>query len=295
MPDEKLVIIEELIELLHNACLLIDDIEDNSSLRSGIPVAHQIYGVPLTINAANYIYFIAMQKVLTLEHVDVTKIFVGQQNFFFDSFFDSIDHILERMLDFHRGQGMEIWWRENFVSPSEEEYCQMVSRKTGSLLSLAVDLMRLFSSNSLLEFDRLCQLLSLFFQIRDDYCNLICENQSSNKGFCEDLTEGKFSFPILHAVNSRDADTRIIHILKQRTQNKNLKHYCIQLLQEFGSIDYTQRTCQKLAKQILDQIKQLGGNAYLQSLIQDLIKAFPEDNDGYVTDQVEDDSEGSRE
>ncbi len=69
--------IGDLIEMLHNASLLIDDIQDNSKLRRGSPVAHNIYGVPLTINAANYVYFLAMQKALTLKHPDVTQIFVG--------------------------------------------------------------------------------------------------------------------------------------------------------------------------------------------------------------------------
>jgi len=67
--------------MLHNASLLIDDIQDNSKLRRGSPVAHSIYGVPLTINAANYVYFLAMQKALTLKHPDVTQIFVGMTNF----------------------------------------------------------------------------------------------------------------------------------------------------------------------------------------------------------------------
>lgn len=63
--------------MLHNASLLIDDIQDNSKLRRGAPVAHSIYGVPLTINAANYVYFLAMQKASALKHPDVTKVFVG--------------------------------------------------------------------------------------------------------------------------------------------------------------------------------------------------------------------------
>lgn len=200
------------------------------------------------------------------------------------------------MLDFHRGQGMEIWWRENFVSPSEDEYRQMVTRKLGSLFTLAIDLMRLFTANqsdSVFEFGRLCHLLSLFFQIRDDYCNLTKSEGNYNKGFFEDLTEGKFSFPILHAVNTRDTDTRIIHILKQRTQNNELKQYCVQLLYEFGSIDYTQQTCRSLAKEIFDQIAQLGGNPYLETLLHELMKIFPKDHDGYVTDQVDDESESS--
>lgn len=72
--------IGDLVEMLHNASLLIDDIEDNSKLRRGAPVAHSIYGIPLTINAANYVYFLAMQKALLLKHPDVTKIFLRLLN-----------------------------------------------------------------------------------------------------------------------------------------------------------------------------------------------------------------------
>lgn len=54
----------------------IDDIEDNSTLRRGVPVAHSIYGVASTINAANYIFFLALEKVQALDHPDVC-IFYG--------------------------------------------------------------------------------------------------------------------------------------------------------------------------------------------------------------------------
>jgi len=56
-PAEKVVIIKKIITMLHNASLLIDDIEDNSKLRRGVPVAHSIFGVPSVINSANYVYF----------------------------------------------------------------------------------------------------------------------------------------------------------------------------------------------------------------------------------------------
>jgi geranylgeranyl diphosphate synthase, type III len=182
------------------------------------------------------------------------------------------------MLELHHGQGMEIWWRDNFVSPSEDEYRQMVMRKCGGLFSLAVRLMQLFSSEdvrSMFNFDHLCQ-------IRDDYCNLISKEYANNKSYCEDLTEGKFSFPILHAVNTHESDTRIIHILKQRTQDVELKRYCVQLLHEFGSIEYTRRICQDLAKQVYDEIDVLGGNNYLENLVRNLMEVFRgNDDDGY--------------
>lgn len=67
VPEDKLQIIIEVTEMLHNASLLIDDIEDSSKLRRGFPVAHSIYGVPSVINSANYVYFLGLEKVLTLD------------------------------------------------------------------------------------------------------------------------------------------------------------------------------------------------------------------------------------
>lgn len=53
----------------------IDDIEDNSILRRGVPVAHSIYGVASTINAANYVFFLALEKVQQLNHESVSDRF----------------------------------------------------------------------------------------------------------------------------------------------------------------------------------------------------------------------------
>ena len=64
--------------MIHSASLLIDDIEDDSTLRCGIPVAHHLYGLPLTMNAANYVYFLAMHKSLTQGHPQAANLVVGR-------------------------------------------------------------------------------------------------------------------------------------------------------------------------------------------------------------------------
>ena len=64
---------------------------------------------------------------------------------------------------------------------------------------MAVRLMQLFSKDSH-NFEELTSVLGLYFQIRDDYANLCLEEYAVNKSFAEDLTEGKFSFPIVHAI-----------------------------------------------------------------------------------------------
>lgn len=64
----------------------------------------------------------------------------------------------------------------------------------------------------------------LYFQIRDDYCNLSLKEYSENKSFCEDLTEGKFSFPIIHAIQSQTEDKQVLReyciIRRMNHQNK---------------------------------------------------------------------------
>ncbi len=65
---------QDIIGDLHNASLLIDDIEDNSKLRRGKPVAHSIFGVAPVINCANYVYFLALNKCQNLNNPDATKV-----------------------------------------------------------------------------------------------------------------------------------------------------------------------------------------------------------------------------
>ncbi len=57
----------------------------------------------------------------------------------------------EQVLELHRGQGMEIYWRDNYSCPTEAEYRLMTCRKTGGLFNLAVRLMQLFSSSAQVE------------------------------------------------------------------------------------------------------------------------------------------------
>ncbi|VEN38200.1 unnamed protein product [Callosobruchus maculatus] len=251
IPEEKLNQITDIVHILHNASLLIDDIQDNSILRRGIPVAHSIYGIASTINSANYTSFIALERVMDLKHPEAVMI------------------ALEQILELYRGQGMEIYWRDNFTCPSEEDYKQMVIRKTGGLFMLAIRLMQLFSDNKA-DFTKITAILGLIFQIRDDYINLISKDYMEHKSYCEDLTEGKFSFPIIHGITSHPNDKQIIHILQQRTREHEVKKYCVSLLEKYGSFEYTRQTLNQLQKEAKDEVEKLGGNPYMEEFINSL-------------------------
>eukprot|EP00095_Tigriopus_kingsejongensis_P007011 maker-scaffold232_size243569-snap-gene-0.15 protein:Tk07011 transcript:maker-scaffold232_size243569-snap-gene-0.15-mRNA-1 annotation:"geranylgeranyl pyrophosphate synthase isoform x1" len=253
IPEDKLKQIGEIVKMLHNASLLLDDIQDNSVLRRGIPVAHKICGEPSTINAANYVMFIALERTMLLGHPEAVQVFT------------------EQMLELHRGQGMDIFWRDNNHCPSEEEYREMTIRKTGGLFNLAVRLMQLFAKHPLKsDFAELGKLFGLYFQVRDDYANLCLKDYSENKSFAEDLTEGKFSFPIIHAISKGSSGRQIRQILGLRTTEVEVKKYCIGLLEKSGSFDYTQTYLTNLDVKVRSEIRELGGNHVLEQLLDEL-------------------------
>ncbi|XP_019625389.1 PREDICTED: geranylgeranyl pyrophosphate synthase-like [Branchiostoma belcheri] len=253
IPQDKLQTISNVVQMLHNASLLIDDIEDNSKLRRGIPVAHSIYGTAHTINCANYVYFKGLATVLMLNHPECTRIFT------------------EQLLELHQGQGMDIYWRDTTTCPTEEEYKVMVKKKTGGLFGLAVKLMQLFSDNKS-DFVPLSDTLGLYFQIRDDFANLMSKEYTENKSYCEDLTEGKFSFPIIHGVHHEQGTTQILSILRQKTTDLDVKKYCVDYLQKLGSFEYTKDVLSDLEEQAVQQIQAHGGNPYLSAMMVELCK-----------------------
>jgi geranylgeranyl diphosphate synthase, type III len=115
-------------------------VEDGSSLRRGFPVAHSIYGVPQTINGANYVYFCALRELERLNNPELFKIYSGIA-------VDIHAHV-DELINLHRGQGMDLYWRDSLTCPTEEEYVEMVNNKTGGLLRLAVKLMQACSSST---------------------------------------------------------------------------------------------------------------------------------------------------
>jgi geranylgeranyl diphosphate synthase type 3 len=131
----ELARIKHVVRMLHNASLLyvsstrlrpmdallvgrvtntkispfrIDDIEDNSKMRRGVPVAHSIYGIPTTINCSNYAYFLALEEVHNMGNAEAVKVFIDE------------------LLNLHRGQGWDIYWRDSNQCPEEAQYKQMV-------------------------------------------------------------------------------------------------------------------------------------------------------------------------
>lgn len=248
VPQESLEVITRVVGMLHESSLLIDDVQDSSELRRGFPVAHNIFGVAQTINSANYIYFIALQELHRLNNPDLITVFS------------------EELVNLHRGQGMDLFWRDTLTCPTEEDYLEMVGNKTGGLFRLGIKLMAAESSVPT-DCVPLVNLIGLIFQIRDDYMNLSSKEYSHNKGMCEDLTEGKFSFPVIHSIRSNPTNLQLVNILKQKTSDIQVKRYAVAYMESTGSFEYTRNVVAILierARKMTDEIDQ--GRGYTKGI-----------------------------
>ncbi|KAG1464357.1 hypothetical protein G6F56_005099 [Rhizopus delemar] len=248
VPKDALKIITNTIGMLHTASLMIDDVQDDSDLRRGVPVAHHIYGVPQTINTANYVYFLALQDILKLNIPEMVTVYT------------------EELIHLHEGQGIELYWRDSLNCPTEEEYIDMVNNKTSGLLRLAVRLMQA-ASDSDIDYTPLVNIIGTHFQVRDDYMNLQSNTYTENKGFCEDLTEGKFSFPIIHAIRAEPNNRQLLNIISQKPTSVEVKQYALEIVKRAGSFEYVRGFLQRKEKEALDEIARLGGNLVLEKVI----------------------------
>ncbi|KAK5993506.1 Quiannulatene synthase [Cladobotryum mycophilum] len=155
--------------------------------------------------------------------------------------------------------------------PPESEYLNVVDNKTGGMFQLLVQLLKIESATTLipsleLDLGHLILLLGRFFQIRDDFMNLQSAEYSNQKGFCEDLDEGKFSYPIIHllghAPEYKDYITGIFRQLPVRIGqpsglSRETKMSILEILQESGSLKATLHYLQQLETDIEDAITKI--------------------------------------
>ena len=213
--------VDNIINITHNASLVIDDIEDASLTRRNHECAHIKYGIPLALNAG----YLAFFKILNEQSEHMNSIMIN--NIYLA----------------HIGQGMDIYYTTKKIVPSEEDYNTMMEYKTGILFKTIIDLLMDNSKNVLLK-KRYNDLVlfsmkfSHFFQIRDDYINLTDIQYWKERGFCQDFDEEKISYIVMYYVNHKLEDhEQILQLLKQSKNNNEIKIQLLTLFDKSGVFD----------------------------------------------------------
>ncbi|KAJ5559948.1 hypothetical protein N7513_002347 [Penicillium frequentans] len=239
LPGHELDTIKGAINDLHNSTLILDDIQDASDLRRGFATTHQIFGSAQCINSATYMVARAASRLVVYSAPDqqLMKIF------------------LEGLKKLAIGQSWDIDWKVKGKCPSTKGYMAMVDGKTGAMFEMIIRMMDFFSTAASWPIEELIQLsvsLGRWYQVRDDYQNLQDEQYTLQKGFCEDLDEGKLSYPLtVCCLRDPTAENIIMGIFRQASEGSlavNVKKQILDLYRRTGALQETWEMIEHLKK-----------------------------------------------
>jgi len=233
------------IELLHNAFLVHDDIEDNSEYRRNCPTLHRQYGVPLAVNvgdAMNAMSLRLLKRNLSLLGPELSA-----------RIFDEFDHMSIETIE---GQAMELGWiRDNDCNTTEDDYLLMVLKKTGwySFIHPARigALIAQPGRVDLDAFNSFGYFLATAFQIQDDVLNLVGDRGKYGKEIGGDLLEGKRTLILAHIFKNGSAQEKQrlrAFLAKPRAQRLPREvAWVYDLLRSYGSIEYARKAARDFA------------------------------------------------
>jgi geranylgeranyl diphosphate synthase, type II len=224
------------IELLHNAFLVHDDIEDESLLRRGEPTLHRRYGTPLALNAGDGL---ALQAMATLrENIDRHGARLAERIML------EFDFMSQQTV---AGQAIELGWcRDNRVDLEPDDYLELIMKKTcwyTTVLPLRVGALVGSGGNAAL--DPMIEFgfhLGAAFQIRDDILNLVGDPDVYGKEALGDLLEGKRTLMLIHLLASADPADRdwLVAYLGRPTAERPREDVTrvLELMLSYGSIAF---------------------------------------------------------
>ncbi len=232
------------IELLHNALLIHDDIEDESEERRGRPTLHVLHGVPLAINAGDGLSLLSLRPLLD----NASKI--GPRLSL------RILEETERMArESAEGQALELGWRrDNTVELDDGDYLSMVLKKTCWLAAIYPTrvgaIIGTHDGIDLEPFIRFGFFLGAAFQIQDDLLNLVADKRYG-KERDGDIREGKRTLMLIHLLREASSDerARLAHFLalprEQRTPGQ--VDWVRKRMDAYGCIEHARQVAHGLA------------------------------------------------
>ena len=229
------------VEHFHTAALIHDDIADDAELRRGEPCLHLTEGLGLAINMGDLGLQLVNGTVAKDANLDDhTKIRV-------------LTELIEMTKRTIEGQALDIGWaRDGRYDITPEDYLVMATCKTAhysGAVPLAIGAIIGGGTETQVEGLRNYGLdTGLAFQIQDDLLNLVGKVESTKKGFRDDITEGKRTLVVVHALqNLGDADrARLIELLSCHTKEPADLEEAVTIMNKSGSIDYARNYAENL-------------------------------------------------
>jgi len=223
--DEFIKRFSTIIEFLHTATLLHDDVVDGASMRRGKPTAHKIFGTPVTVLVGDFLLARALSIAAETQSPRIIAV---------------ISEITESMC---QGEITQLIQKGD-LNITESQCMDVISRKTGFLIQGACQTGALIANAAPEVERRLADFgfhIGIAFQIADDLLDYTSNTKALGKTIGADLKEGKLTLPVIFTLDKADDTDR--QWMEQLIKNMNFSDQeferLVSLLQYHGGIDYS--------------------------------------------------------
>ncbi len=218
------------VEIIHTATLVHDDIIDEAETRRGRPAANTRWGNSMCVLAGDWLYMQAF------------KIAVQERNF---RVLDVLIDLTQQMVE---GELLQIEKLGRCVAL--DEYFDLIHRKTACLFSVCMRLGAVIAGASEDEERRVGEYgrnLGMAFQIVDDVLDLTASEEVLGKPVASDLREGKVTMAVIHALERcTPAERELVEtVLAERTFRTIAHHQILEILYRYGSVRAAMDSAQK--------------------------------------------------
>jgi octaprenyl-diphosphate synthase len=250
--DEN-IFMSALVETIHTASLIHDDIIDNSDTRRGKATVHSRWGPNITVLLGDYLYIKALGSSLQSQHREIVEILM-----------DVSAHMIEGELNEYAVSG--------HLNLEEKVYLDNLDKKTASLFSASCRIGGILGGASPKEADLLSDYgstLGMSFQIIDDLLDYTGDKKTLGKPTLSDLKEGRITLPLIYTWQKTSAieRNRIQDMFEQKGLKESAAHEILDIVRSNGALDYTYQRAVDFSKKSQSLLQQLPPSACRDSLL----------------------------
>lgn len=240
-----------IVEFIHTATLLHDDVVDASELRRGKETANAVFGNEASVLVGDFLYTRAFQLMVTLDSMKVMKILSDATNIIAEG------EVLQLM-------------NCNDPDTTEASYFDVIYGKTGKLFEAATQLGAVLAEQPQAIEDALAAYgrhLGTAFQLVDDLLDYTADSEVMGKQAGDDLAEGKPTLPLLYAMwHGNDEEATLIRAVIEQGDGREQLPTVLAAMERTGALEYTRGLALKEAKLAQEQLALLPASPYREAL-----------------------------
>jgi len=239
------------VEFIHTATLLHDDVVDESSMRRGRQTANALFGNAASVLVGDFLYSRAFQMMVSLNNMRVMQILSDATNVIAEG------EVLQ-LLNMHD------------PDVNEEAYLQVIRSKTAKLFEAAAELGALISGcndDEIAAAGEYGRSLGTAFQLIDDVLDYAGDATEIGKNVGDDLREGKPTLPLIYLMENGTEEQR--QLVRSCIENGDEQHFdtILSAITTSGALDYTRRAAEVASQRAIDAIESMPASQYKDSLL----------------------------